>query len=69
MTEHESIKQFFSEKTIKEIVKINKVEELAGIEGRALYFFLRGEKYRSLTPIQIKNLIPVIEKIGYKQIK
>lgn len=66
MTELENIKLFFSNTVVKDCVSIKKVEETAGLPVRALYSFLRGAKYRYLSPEQIDKLIPVIIQIGYK---
>ena len=66
MTELENIKLFFSNTVVKDCVSIKKVEELAGIPVRSLYSFLKGNKYRYLSPEQIDRLIPVIVQIGYR---
>lgn len=66
MNEPENIKLFFSNTVVKDCVSIKKVEETAGLPVRALYSFLRGAKYRYLSPEQIDKLIPVIIQIGYK---
>ena len=69
MTELENIKQFFANTVVKDCVSIKKVEETAGLPVRALYSFLRGAKYRYLSPEQIDKLIPVIVQIGYKPLE
>lgn len=66
MTELENIKLFFSNTVVKDCVSIKKVEELAGIPIKSLYFYLQGAKYRYLTEEQIDKLIPVIVQIGYR---
>lgn len=66
MNELENIKLFFSNTVVKDCVSIKKVEETAGIPVRSLYSFLKGAKYRYLSPEQIDKLIPVIVQIGYK---
>ena len=66
MTELDNIKLFFSNTVVKDCVSIKKVEELAGIPVRSLYSFLKGNKYRYLSPEQIDKLIPVIVQIGYR---
>ena len=66
MNELDNIKTFFSNTVVKDCVSIKKVEELAGIPVRSLYSFLKGNKYRYLSPEQIDKLIPVIEQLGYK---
>lgn len=66
MTNHDKIKQFFTNAVVKDCVSIRKVEELAEIPNRSLYSFLKGEKYRSLTNEQIQKLLPVLKEIGYK---
>ena len=66
MTELDNIKLFFSNTVVKDCVSIKKVEELAGIPVRSLYSFLKGNKYRYLSPEQIDRLIPVIVQIGYR---
>ena len=66
MTELENIKLFFSNTVVKDCVSIKKVEELAEIPIKSLYFYLQGAKYRYLTEEQIDKLIPVIVQIGYK---
>ena len=69
MTELENIKQFFANSVVKDCVSIKKVEELAGIPVRSLYSFLKGNKYRYLSPEQIDRLIPVIVQIGYRPLE
>ena len=69
MSELENIKLFFSNTVVKDCVSINKVEELAGIPVRSLYSFLKGNKYRYLSPEQIDRLIPVIVQIGYRPLE
>lgn len=69
MTELENIKLFFSNTVVKDCVSIKKVEELAGIPVRSLYSFLKGNKYRYLSPEQIDRLIPVIVQIGYRPLE
>lgn len=66
MTNHEKIKQFFSNAVVKDCVSIRKVEELSGIPKRSLYSFLKEEKYRSLSNEQIQKLLPVLKELGYK---
>ena len=66
MTELENIKLFFTNTVVKDCVSIKKVEELAGIPIKSLYFYLQGAKYRYLTEEQIDKLIPVIVQIGYR---
>lgn len=66
MNELDNIKLFFSNTVVKDCVSIKKIEETAGLPVRALYSFLRGAKYRYLSPEQIDKLIPVIIQIGYK---
>ena len=66
MNELENIKLFFSNTVVKDCVSIKKVEELAGIPIKSLYFYLQGAKYRYLTEEQIDKLIPVIVQIGYR---
>ena len=66
MTELDNIKLFFSNTVVKDCVRITKVEETAGLPVRSLYSFLRGKKYRYLSPEQIDKLIPVIVQIGYR---
>lgn len=66
MTELENIKLFFTNSVVKNSVSISKIEELARIPNRSLYFFLIGKKYRYLSPGQIDKLIPIIVQIGYK---
>ena len=69
MTELDNIKLFFSNTVVKDCVSIKKVEELAGIPVRSLYSFLKGNKYRYLSPEQIDRLIPVIVQIGYRPLE
>lgn len=69
MTELNNIKLFFSNTVVKDCVSIKKVEELAGIPVRSLYSFLKGNKYRYLSPEQIDRLIPVIVQIGYRPLE
>ena len=69
MNELDNIKLFFSNTVVKDCVSIKKVEETAGLPVRALYSFLRGAKYRYLSPEQIDKLIPVIVQIGYKPLE
>ena len=69
MTELENIKLFFSNTVVKDCVSIKKVEEIAGIPVRSLYSFLKGNKYRYLSPEQIDRLIPVIVQIGYRPLE
>ena len=66
MTELENIQQFFTNTVVKDCVSIKKVEEMAGLPVRSLYSFLRGGKYRYLSPEQIDKLIPIIIQLGYK---
>ena len=66
MTELENIKLFFTNTVVKDCVSIKRVEELAGIPIKSLYFYLQGAKYRYLTEEQIDKLIPVIVQIGYR---
>lgn len=69
MSELDNIKLFFSNTVVKDCVSIKKVEELAGIPVRSLYSFLKGNKYRYLSPEQIDRLIPVIVEIGYRPLE
>ena len=69
MNELVNIKLFFSNTVVKDCVSIKKVEELAGIPVRSLYSFLKGNKYRYLSPEQIDRLIPVIVQIGYRPLE
>lgn len=69
MSELDNIKLFFSNTVVKDCVSIKKVEELAGIPVRSLYSFLKGNKYRYLSPEQIDRLIPVIVQIGYRPLE
>ncbi len=69
MTELENIKLFFTNTVVKDCVSIKKIEETAGLPVRALYSFLRGDKYRYLSQEQIDKLIPVIVQIGYKPLE
>lgn len=69
MNELDNIKLFFSNTVVKDCVSIKKVEELAGIPVRSLYSFLKGNKYRYLSPEQIDRLIPVIVQIGYRPLE
>ena len=66
MNELVNIKLFFSNTVVKDCVRITQIELAAGIPVRSLYSFLRGVKYRSLSPEQIDRLIPVIVQIGYR---
>lgn len=68
MTELENIKLFFSNTVVKDCVSIKKIEETAEIPTRSLYAFLRGDKYRYLTPEQIKNVVPILKQIGYNPV-
>lgn len=68
MTELENIKIFFTNTVVKDCVSIKKVEQLADIPIKSLYFFLQGAKYRYLTEEQIERLVPVIIQIGYRPV-
>ncbi len=69
MNELENIKLFFTNTVVKDCVSIKKIEELAGIPIKSLYFFLQGAKYRYLTEEQIDKLIPIIIQIGYRPLE
>ena len=69
MTELENIKLFFNNAVVNDCVSIKKIEELAGIPTKSLYFFIQGAKYRYLTEEQIYKLIPVIVQIGYRPLE
>ncbi len=69
MTELENIKQFFANAVVKDCVSISKIEEIAEIPKRSLYLFVKGKKYRYLSPEQINKLIPIIIQIGYKPLQ
>ena len=69
MTTQDQIKAFFLDPTVKECIKVQNVEKLAGIPPRALYSFIRDGKYRNLIPENINKLIPVITKLGFKNSK
>lgn len=66
MTELENIKQFFENDIVKDCVSVTMVEKKADLPIRSLYSFLKGKKYRYLTPDQIDRLVPVIVQIGYR---
>ncbi|HLP05086.1 MAG TPA: hypothetical protein VK152_06630 [Paludibacter sp.] len=69
MTELENIKLFFSNTVVKDCVSIKKVEETSGLPVRALYAFVKGDKYRYLSQAQIEKLIPVIVQLGYRPLE
>jgi len=69
MSELDNIKLFFSNTVVKDCVSIKKIEELAGMPIKSLYFFLQGAKYRYLTEEQIDKLIPIIIQIGYRPLE
>lgn len=67
----EQIKSFFTDNdVIRDCIKVNQLERLAGIPNGRLWGVLTGKPYRTLTQEQIKNLVPVLEKLGFNpQIK
>ena len=67
MTDQETIKQFFANDIVRDVVSVMAVEKKAGIPKEALASFLRGQKYRHLTSEQIKKLVPILEEIGFKK--
>lgn len=62
----EQIKSFFTDnEVIRDCVKVSQLERLAGIPNGRLWGVLTGKPYRTLTQEQIKNLVPVLEKLGF----